>query len=329
MKNKSLVFGAFLLVVCSITAISSYSLTKALYQRGASSATVRIAEASTRTVTLYTNFEAGNWSSPNTIYVTSGNEIGSATSPSLSGYDFLGWRTTAPSSGDGNRSIEYTTDQLNDIVVGASDLTFYPVFKSNSELAYVNSNYYAINADVEINTNSIGSTNIGYRYLGVSGIFDITASWNDTRSLYSSSGIYRFVKNEGAALIQRKIGFKPNSHWGAAWDNDSCGFGIYSWQGGNNSSIHLGNTTSGNTLYTYIPADYENFLFRRYSSNKNAFEGNDANSNKSSDLSFDNSWYWNGSSTNKYSKDTIVLQMNNWGDWINEWNSSNASWVAS
>ena len=42
MKNKSLVFGAFLLVVCSITAISSFSLTKALSVKSVSNLSMNI-----------------------------------------------------------------------------------------------------------------------------------------------------------------------------------------------------------------------------------------------------------------------------------------------
>lgn len=328
MKNKTIGYIPCLLAISTIVALGSFSATSAFISKGVSNLSFAIRE-STKTITLYTDYDNGEWTSANILYVRQGEEITSATDPSVSGYDFLGWRTTAPGTGSGERDIAYTTNELNDIVVDDSDLTYYPVFKSSSKKAYADTNYYEIDTDVIISANSIGATSIGYRYLGVSGIYDVTATWNDSRSLYSASGIYKFHENAGAAELNRKIGFKPNSQWGASWDNDSCGFGIHSWLGGSYTYTHMGNTTAGNVLYAYIPANYQNFLFRRYSSNANAFVSDDGQSNKSSDLSFDNSWWWNGSSTNKYTKDSIVLQMNTWNDWVNNWGSDHASWVAS
>lgn len=324
-KNKVCYF-ACLLTVGFIMVVSSYSFARASFVKSSGNVSFAIRQPEQRTITLYKNYDGISWNSYDTLDVFDGNTIDDAVDPSVSGYDFLGWRTSAPSSSDGGRSITYSTSQLNDIVVNGSDLSFYPVFKSSSKKAYADSTYYAINTDVTINSNTIGATSIGYRYLGVSGIYDVTATWNDSRSLYSASGVYKFVEDNGAAVLNRKIGFKPNSHWGAAWDNSSCGFGIDSW-GNSHTKIHLGNTTAGNVLYTYIPANYENFSFRRYSSNSNAF--NESNYNSSSNLSFDNSWYWSGSSTNRYTKDTIVLQMNNWNNWVDSWGSDQAQWVAS
>ena len=42
MKNKSLIYGAFLLAVCSIAAVSSFSLTKALVTRSTNNVSINI-----------------------------------------------------------------------------------------------------------------------------------------------------------------------------------------------------------------------------------------------------------------------------------------------
>lgn len=335
MKNKTIGYIPCLLAISTIVALGSFSAASAFISKGVSNLSFAIRE-STKTITLYTDYDNGEWTSANILYVRQGEEITSATDPSVSGYDFLGWRTTAPGTGDGQRDIAYTTSELNDIVVDDSDLTYYPVFKSSSKKAYADTNYYEINTDVVISSNSIGATSIGYRYLGVSGIYEVTSTWNDTRSLYSASGIYKFYESgdyehaNGAASLDRKLGFKPNSHWGASWDNSSCGFGIDSWSGDNHAKIHMGNTTVDTTIYVYIPAYYVNFQIRRYSSNAGAFvDGDGNNNNRSGNLSFDNSWYWNGSSTNRYTKDTIVLDMTTWDNWVDNWGSSNAEWSAS
>ena len=329
MKRKPLLYATIFMTVCSITAISSYSLTTALFKQGASNVAFNLRQSGMRTVTLYTDFDGSEWGSANVINVAVGDTIDSATNPTKSGYDFLGWRTTAPD--ESNHSSQFSTSQINSTVMSESNLTYYPVFKSSQEKAYVDSIYYAVNTDVQINANSIGNTSIGYTYLGVDGIYDVTATWNSTRNLFSSSGVYRFRDVGGGAYLERKIGFKPNSSWGAAWDGTSCGFGIHTWisDTDDNASAHIGNTTSGNTIYTYIPANHDYFMFSRYSSNNNAYTNPQDDGCKSSNLSFDSSWWWNGSSTNKYSKDTIVLQMNSWGDWVNSWGSDKATWVAS
>ena len=330
-----------LAILCSVIFAGSFcmSTASALYNRGATNTSFTIsgvAPAVNYTVTLYTDYNGSSWTSNTSIVVADGDTIGSATNPSKSGYYFLGWRESAPVNSTGSYAsdfpVQYTTSQLNNLTV-TSDRSFYPIFiygnnSSGTKQAYSYSNnghrYYNLNTDVTINYQYLESTYIGYRYLGVAGVVDATADWGSQRNLITTSGVYHFKEEGGAAIIERKIGFKPNSSWGASWDGNP-GFGIYSWQGGNNSSIHMGNAGSGTTLYAYIPADFENFKFSRYSHNESGFVWG----NQSANLSFDNSWWWNNSSTNKYSSSSIVLSMNSWGSWVDDWDSSTATWVAS
>lgn len=323
MKNNKLCYIACLLAVGFITAISSYSFARASIVKSVGGVSFVIRQPEQRTITLYKNYNGTSWNSYDTLDVFDGNTIDGAVDPSVSGYDFLGWRASEPSSSEGGRSVTYSTSQLNDVVVNGSDLSFYPVFKSSSKKAYADSTYYEINADIVINSNIIGSTSIGFRYLGVSGIYDVTSTWNDSRSLYSASGIYKFSESgNGAANLHRKIGFKANSTWKADCDGGVPCFGIYSWDGNSNdTSVHMG--VGSETLYAYIPADWINFKFSRYSHNASSFTWG----NESANLSFDNSWWWNGSSTNKYTKDSVVLSMND--DANNGWGSNNSTWVAS
>ena len=318
-KNKVSKALTVLLVVTAGVASFSVGLSiptaVALVVNKPEDASFGIRGATTYRVTLYKEYTDSSWTNPTIIDVASGQTINNATNLSLEGYDFLGWRSTVPSLE--GYAAEYTTTEVNNLVV-SSNLSFYPVFKSTSEKVYVNENYYEVNTDVVLETNTIGETLIGYKYLGIDGIAEETASWHDSRSLYSASGIYKFINNEGAAIIQRKIGFKPNSYWAADWDNTGSGFGIYAWQGESNASIHMG-VSSGNALYTYIPGDYDNFKFSRYSSNSAGF----AWGNESSNFSFSNSSWSNGT---HYSKDSILLTMNSWSSWVDGWGSEHATW---
>ena len=321
-KNKiSKVLTVLLVVTAGVASFSvglSIPTAIALTVKKADDASFGIKGANTYTVTFYKEYSESEWSNPTVLNVLSGQAIESATNLSLDGYQFLGWRTLAPSSEA--YAAEYTTAEVNELTV-SSNLSFYPVFKSNAKKVSVNSNYYEVNTDVVLETSSIGQTLIGYQYLGVDGVLDVTASWNDSRNLYSSSGIYKFIESDGAAVIQRKVGFRPNTQWSQAWDNNSCGFGIYAWQDdSNNASVHLGNS-NGYTLYGYIPANYDNFKFSRYSSNNNAF----AWGNESGNFSFSSTSWSNGS----YSKDSIILEMNTWSSWVDNWDGSNARWIES
>ena len=317
-KNKvSKVLTVLLVVTAGVASFSvglSIPTTVALSVKKPEDASFGIRGATTYHVTFYKEY-TDSWSNPTVIDVPSGQAIGSATNLSLDDYEFLGWRSSAPSSE--SYAAEYTTAEVNELVV-SSNLSFYPVFKSLAKTAYVNGRYYEINTDVVLETNSIGETLIGYPYVGVEGVAEVTASWHDSRNLYTESGIYQFQEDNGAALIKRRIGFKPNSNWAADWEGTGSSFGIYSWQGDNNSSIHMG-VSSGDALYTYIPADYDNFKFSRYSSTATSFTWG----NESANFSFSSSIWSNDT---LYSKDTTLLAMNSWSSWINDWGSDTATW---
>ena len=314
----------FLYVTCfSFTAIlaltASIHSASALFENAVDGTSFTITAAQTYTVTFYTSYSSG-WGGTTTRQVTSGSAVSNIPTVSQSGYTFKGWVNATPSNSN------YTTyfDTSSNIT---SNISLYPILESNVDYAYTNSTYYQANTDVTISSNSIGSTQIGKRYVGITGIPNPVATWNDSRSLYSSSGIYKFVAEQsGAAMIYRKIGFKPNNQWGQNWDgSNGAGFGIYAWDGnGNDESIHLGVSNGSTTLYTYIHATYYNFKFSRYSSNNTSF----AWGNQSSDLNFDNSQSWNNNSTNKYSSSTTVLSMNYSGSWVDNWGRSNATWVS-
>ena len=317
-KNKvSKALTVLLVVTAGVASFSvglSIPTTIALTVKKPEDASFGIRGATTYHVTFYKEY-ADSWSNPTVIDVASGQTINNATNLSLEGYDFLGWRSAAPSLEA--YAAEYTTAEVNELVV-SSNLSFYPVFKSTSKTAYVNGRYYEIDTDVVLETNSIGETLIGYSYVGVDGVAEVTASWHDSRNLYTESGIYQFQEDNGAALIKRRIGFKPNSNWAADWDGTGSSFGIYSWQGENNSSIHMG-VSSGDALYTYIPADYDNFKFSRYSSTATSF----AWGNESGNFSFSGSSWSNDT---LYSKDSTLLAMNSWSSWIDNWGSDVATW---
>ena len=290
----------------------------ALSVKGADDASFGIRGASTYTVNIYRNYSDSTWSNPLTLTVASGQTISSAMDLSLDNYTFLGWRASIPTVE--NHTAEYSTSELNALTVN-SDLSFYPIFQSASKKAYVNSNYYDVDADVVLETNTIGSTYIGYTYVGIDGIQDISASWIDSRNLYSASGIYQFSEDNGAALIKRRIGLKPNSNWAADWNGTGSSFGIHAWQGDNSTDVHMG-VSSGDALYTYIPADYGNFLLTRYSSAATQIDW-DGDYNKSADFSFSSSIWSNNTN---YSKDSTLLSMNSWSSWVNNWDSSLATW---
>ena len=318
-KNKVSKALTILLVVTAGVASFSVGLSIptaiALSVKSADDASFGIRGATTYRVNLYREYSDSTWINPQVIDVVSGQTISEAVELNKDNYNFLGWRTSAPTAE--SHDAEYSNSEVNNLIVN-SNLSLYPVFQSASKKAYVNSNYYEVDTDVVLETNSIGSTYIGYTYIGIDGIQDVSASWNDSRNLYSSSGVYKFVENEGAALIQRRIGFKPNSHWASDWNGTGSCFGIHAWQGENVADVHMGNS-SGAALYTYIPADYDNFKFSRYSSTATEF----AWGNESGNFSFSGSTWSNNSN---YSKDSTLLSMNSSGSWVDAWDSSLATW---
>ena len=315
-RNKVVIFSLIATLATGLAAGSVFAAWGVTDNATSFGVQIRIKESSSE-VTLYTNYDAGEWINPVTIEVNAGETISSAMDLSLDNYTFLGWKTSIPTAD--NHAPEYSTSELNALTVN-SDLSLYPIFQSASKKAYVDSNYYDINTDIVLETNSIGSTYIGYTYVGIDGIQDVSASWIDTRNLYSASGIYQFSEDNGAALIKRRIGFMPNSNWAANWDGTGSGFGIHLWASNTDfSDIHLG-VSSGQALYAYVPANYDNFMFSRYSSTATAFTWSD---NKSTEFSFSGSTWSNNTN---YSKDSTLLSMNSWSSWVENWGSSLATW---
>ena len=317
-RNKVVIFSLIATLATGLAAGSVFAAWGVTDNANSFGVQIRI-KANSCEVTFYTNYVGDEWANPVTVEVDSGEAIdaGDIPSVSMSGYSFEGWVNAVPSAS--NLESAVTNEQLTSNVI-SSDATYYPLLKSNEKQVLVNDNYYPVNEDVVLETNSIGQTLIGYQYVGVDGIPAPTSSWYDSRNLYTASGIYKFVEDTGAALIQRKIGFRTNTQWSQAWDNISCGIGIHSWfDTEHNDDEHMG-TTNGYTLYTYIPADYNNFLFVRYTSNATAIDWD--NKNQSADLSFSSSW-----SSGSYTKDSIVLEMNSWDTWIDGWGASSARWV--
>ncbi len=314
-RSKVVIFSLVALLAAGLSAGSVFAAYGVTDNANSFGVQIRVSPLRNN-VTFYTEYDSG-WQTPVVVQVDNGESIDSGDIPALSleGYDFQGWKTSAPTSE--SYAIDYTNEQLAELTI-SSDATYYPIFKSSSKKVYVNSNYYEVNTDVVLETNTIGQTLIGYRYLGLDGVLDVSASWNDSRSLHTASGIYKFIENEGAAIVQRKIGFKPNSYWAADWDGTGSSFGIYAWQGDNNTSIHMG-VSSSDALYTYIPADYNNFKFSRYSSTASAFTWG----NQSADFSFSGSSWADGTN---YSKDSTLLCMNSWSSWQDNWSSNLATW---
>ena len=316
-KNKGILIGSIVLSSILILNIATFSVAYSLYIKEVSDVTFTFRQAISKNVTFYTAYSEGEWGSSSTVVVPANGHVdaGDIPSISLSGYTFEGWVNDVPSAS--NVVSPITNEQLVAASV-TNDIAYYPVLKLDTKKVFVNSNYYAVDEDVILETDSLNQTLIGYPYLGIAGIPNPSSSWNDNRNIYTDSGIYKFYENDGAALISRKIGFKPNASWGQDWGTSGSGFGIYSWSGDNNSSIHMGNS-NGQVLFTYIPADYDNFKFSRYSSDNNTFTWG----NESGNFTFSSS-VWADSST--YSKDTIILSMISWGEWVNNWGSDNATW---
>ena len=327
--NKKVIVIPFLFTSVSLLSVSFFGLTYASWAvtDRANSIGVQIhLDDSTYTATFYTSYNEGtsSWGGANINSYVAGDPIEEPI-VSLSGYIFRGWKSSAPTAQSYNS--EFDSDDIEAIRI-SSNLTFYPVFESSAEYAYVNSDYYDLNTDVTFSVNEFGATLIGKKYVGISGIPNPTASWNDTRSVYSSSGIYQFRSENGAAMIYRKVGFKPNTTWLSDW-NGVPTFGLYAWKTVGNETneckVFLGSDLVNGKVYGYIPADYEDFKFIRNDHNKTEFDFTGAN--ESANLSFDNSWYWNNDADNKYNSSTFVLQMNDEAGY-SDWNSGSSTWIS-
>ena len=304
-----------------LTLVFTMSHASSLTRKDAEGASFGIRPATTYTMTLYTDYDGSNWGSANTINVVSGNAISSATNPTKSGYTFMGWRTFAPvnSTGVANTDfpVQYTTNQLNSITP-TENMSFYPIFKYNSKQVYTYSNnahhYYDVNADVTINYQTLGSTYIGDRYLGVLGVTDATGTYYNNRNLITSSGVYRF-KDDGGCSLERKIGLRiSDSAGGDGWNKETTErYRIYYF---NNSSdngwtdqITRTNQSSPYTCYFYISITYANIIFCRMNTTGNTGFNNVWN--QSNDIAL----------ASNYSSSAFINSKNQgtWSNWSGTW----------
>ena len=278
--------------------------------------------APTYRVRFFTGYSGSAWSTYTDVNVTSGGTVStSIPSPTLSGYSFKGWVESAPSGS--NYSSPIASNAVASATVTA-DKTYYPIFESTADYAYTNSTYYEANVDVAINASSIGSTRLGKRYLGIDGIPNATATWDESRNLLTSSGVYRFSNVTGGAVIERKIGFKPNSDWMNNWGSGCPTFYAYQWDGNGNKSTWLGNNPDANgKFYAYVPYYYSNLIITRSDHDTASFSWN--NINQSGDL-----WIPDDFGGTHYSSTTPVLTMSSTAtkDSYSGWNKDSSTWAA-
>ena len=315
-QNKLLIFLGLIPIM-----IGSFCDSFALVKKGVQNLSFSISASPTKRLRFYTSHDGSSWSNYSDVVVQEGDSasISSIPSPSLSGYTFKGWNISVPSST--NYSVTYTSTQISNLTIN-DDVTFYPILESNTDYAYTNSTYYEAYVDVEINTSSIGSTVLGKRYLGITGIPSPIADWNATRNLVTSSGIYKFVNEGGGANLYRKVGFKPNSNWKGDWGSGTPAFFIHAWiDSSTNTDVFMGNSLTNDKLYSYIPATYQYLLFVRNDHNNTSI--NWSNCNQSGDLDLSKSFM----NSSHYSKSSIVLEMDGSADW-NGWSKNNSKWIS-
>ena len=318
LRNKILISLA-VVGASALTISHSFSL----ITKGVSELSFEIG-AKYQSVKFYTGFEDSSWSTYTTINVVQNSSVPALNipTPTLSGYTFKGWTTNVP---DSNHYVEEYTNTDLALTPINEDVTYYPIMESDVDYALIGETYYEANKDVVISSFEIGNTIMGKRYLGIDGIPNITASYNDTRGLFSASGVYQFRNDNGNAQIYRKVGFKPNTCWLTPWDEGTPTFGLYAWSGDYNYSVFLGSEAdSDGNYYGYIPATFINFKFTRGSHNKTSFDWD--NVKQSSNLSFANDWWWNKQADNKYTSSSIVLALNNVEYWEN-WGPDQAHWT--
>lgn len=314
-------------ILISLAVVSASALTIShtfsLVAKGVSELSFEIG-AKYQTVKFYIGFEDSSWSTSFEVKVIEGSSVDSASipTPTLSGYTFKGWTTSVPDSD--HYVKEYTNTDIAILPVNEAT-TYYPIMESDSDYALIGETYYEANKDVNISSFEIANTVMGKRYLGIDGIPNVTASYNDTRGLFSASGVYQFRNDNGNAQIYRKVGFKPNTCWLTPWDEGTPTFGLYAWSGEYNYSVFLGyEADSDGSYYGYIPATFINFKFIRNSHLKTEFDFSGAS--QSSNLSFANDWWWNKQTDNKYTSSSIVLALNDVEYWEN-WGPDQAHWT--
>lgn len=321
MKKIKTVF----LVIAGLSLIGGFSTTAFSLYTGTlpsnKEITISISPISKHTLRFFTTYNGSSWSTYSDKLISDGGSISLSDipSPSLAGYTFKGWNINIPSST--NYSVTYTNSQVSNLTIN-NDVTFYPILESNNDYAYTNSTYYEANVDVTISSNSISTTVLGKRYVGITGIPNPIADWNDSRNLVTSSGIYKFVNEGGGANLYRKIGFEPNSNWSTNWGSGTPAFFVHSWiDNSTNVDVLMGNSLTNGKVYCYIPATYQYLLFVR-NDHDNASINWD-NRNKSADLDLSLTF----SDSTKYTSSSIVLQMAGNADW-NDWGSSNSKWAS-
>ena len=278
---KSIGKGLILVGIIGIVGSVLMPTSLALVKRGSNAASFSISQVITTVhhITLYRDYNGSSWTNSTTINVDDGDSISSAVNPTKSNYTFVGWKTSAPTFS--SYAKDYTTSELNSVVPNG-DMTLYPIFKTSAIKAYTNGNYYDVDTDITLSTNSIGNTSMGYAYLGFDGIPVTTATWNSTRNLTTNSGIYQFRNVNGGAALYRKVGFSTeedtssNGVWKIA-NYNANGRGMWASDGSNGEEIGFTRIGSTERCYAYVPYQYNQFYIKNYSYQDN---GQDLQSGK-------------------------------------------------
>ena len=323
--NKVLILSLATLVVGAFSISSS----SALFKKNASDTSFGIRQATpTHNVKFYTTFDGSDWGDETTLVINNGNSVsvGDIPSISLSGYSFEGWVNATPTSS--NYFSTLSNSNISALSV-TSNVSYYPILKSNSKVAYTHSNdndyYYDLNTDVAISYQTLKATYIGYRYVGITGIPVETSSWVNDRDLVTSSGIYQFSESAGAVVVNRKIGFRVSDS--GYWSTESTEYyGLYCFGGSNSASwcsSILTRTDNTQTYigYYYVDYEYDGFNFVRLSE---ATASWDKKWNQSSDISLLNNKKYNSEvETSSYTSTNITMDKNNtsWDSWTGCWSN--------
>ena len=323
MKKSSVVNKAMILTLTALAVgVFSFSQANALYTYHDENVSINFHtfEASEYRVRFYTGYNGTSWDTYTDVNIESGDTItvGNVPSPSLSGYTFQGWVTEIPSNSNYNSVISPST-VANTTVTG--ELNYYPILKSNDKKVYsmVNSvgTYYSLNTDVTINYSSIGSTSLGYRYVGIEGLPGGSVKFNDY-DLLTTSGQYQFVESGDDLILNRKIGLKISDTESNYWFKETTekyALHYYKDDVGSGWTSVVSRSRGGGTFRHdfYIQAWYPKIIFVRIN-------------NATNTGSWDNKWNQSGdiSLTGGYSATNYINSKN--VDW---WDTWEGTWVAS
>ena len=224
--------------------------------------------ASKHSVKFYTTFDGTDWGDDVDFTVDDGSTVVAPT-VTKTGYTVKGWTMFKPSLTI--YAPDYDLDEINSLAID-QDYTFYPIIESNNNRVWIHDLGYVgdVDTDITLDVNTIGQTLIGKEYIGVTdGVCSPIASWNNNRSLYSSSGIYKFSNKDGAASCSRKVTISTtNVTW---WTGDSAITKIHVWDGsGNSHDYEILNSSFSATSHTatiYIDATCENLMVMRINPN--------------------------------------------------------------